>query len=121
MTEAQLAAVGDPGGAVRTGDTLPSLPTCRGRGALTGALRAVDGGPLAPAPLGALVPSNTVGRRLARPASLHPAGEERQEMLSDRNLQLAHRSRNTLLFYSPTPYMTVKIGEIVLMSPLMRI
>ena len=88
MTEAQLAAVRDPGGTISTGDTLPSLPACRGRGALTGALRAVDGGPLAPAPLGALVTSNTVGGSLARPASLHPAGEERQEMLSDRNLQL---------------------------------
>ena len=75
MTEAQLAAVGDPGGTISTGDTLPSLPACRGRGALTGALRAVDGGPLAPAPLRALVATHTVRRRLARPASLHPEGE----------------------------------------------
>ena len=76
MTEAQLAAVRNPGGAVRTGDALPSLPTCRGRGSLAGALSAVDGGPLAPAPLRALVTTHTVRCRLARPASLHPEAEE---------------------------------------------
>ena len=76
MTEAQLAAVRDPGGAVSTGDTLPRLPSCRGGGALTGSLRPVDGGPLAPAPLGALVAAHTVSCSLARPASLHPEEEE---------------------------------------------
>ena len=74
MTEAELAAVRNPGGAVSTGDTLPRLPACRGRGALAGTLRAVDRGPLAPAPLGALVAAHTVSCHLARPASLHPEG-----------------------------------------------
>ena len=75
MTESQLAAVGNPGGAVSTGDTLACLPSCRGRGALAGTLRAVDGCPLAPAPLRALVTTHTVRCRLTRPASLHPEAE----------------------------------------------
>ena len=75
MTEAQLAAVRNPGGAVSTGDTLARLPARRGRRALAGSLRAVDCGPLAPTPLGALVTTHTVRRRLTRAAPLHPAGE----------------------------------------------
>ena len=81
MTEAELAAVRNPRGAVSAGDTLASLPARGGGGALAGSLSPVDCCPLAPAPLGALVASHTVRGCLARAASLHPVEEEGQEMI----------------------------------------
>ena len=77
MTEAELAAVRDPGGAVSTGHTLAGLTSCRSCRALAGTLRAIDSGPLTPAPLGALVTTHTVCCRLTGPASLQPAGESK--------------------------------------------
>ena len=72
MTEAELAAVRNPGGAVSAGDTLASLPARGGGGALAGSLSPVDCCPLAPAPLRANIPGDTVCRGLAGAASLHP-------------------------------------------------
>ena len=79
MTEAELAAVRNPGGAVSAGDTLASLPARGGGGALAGSLSPVDCCPLAPAPLGAHVAAHAVSRGLARPAALHPDAEHHDD------------------------------------------
>ena len=79
MTEAQLAAVRNPGGAVSTGDTLARLPARRGRRALAGSLRAVDCGPLAPTPFRTDIRCNTVAGAFTFPSAHWVALSQSQE------------------------------------------